>query len=216
MKVLEAENDTGSDEFNGLLSQSLVLRKFGWIFFDETVCVTSIGTFHDEVNVVDILEGHDKSDDEFALESGKDVFLEFGIFWYFFSDKNIFGDSFHGVPFKDSFLNVLLELSLEYNTESSLSQLALNFEILKTNFSLGFWLDADVLFDFLVDSCLRFFLSCRRFCIDLLFCFVYRLSNWTNVLGRFSALLWFTAYWSDGSHGLVNKRKFIIRSWFKI
>jgi hypothetical protein len=49
------------------------------------------------------LKSHDQGNDEFALKSGEDIFLEFGVFWYFLFDENVFSDPFHGVPFENSF-----------------------------------------------------------------------------------------------------------------
>jgi hypothetical protein len=80
MQVLESENDTSSNESDRLFAQGLVLSELGRVFLYETVSIASIGAFHDKVNVVNVLKSHDQGNDEFALKSGEDVFLEFGIF----------------------------------------------------------------------------------------------------------------------------------------
>lgn len=152
MKVLQTQNDACGNESDGFFSQSLVLGKFWRVLFYETVCITAVRTLHDEVHVVNILESHDEGDNESALEGGEDIFLEFGIFWYFFSYKNIFGDSFHGILFEDAFFGVLLELGLENDTETSFSEFTLDFEIFEADFLFGFGFDVDVFLYFLIDG----------------------------------------------------------------
>ena len=127
------------------------------------------------------MESHDEGHNEFAFESGKDVFFEFGIFRYFFSDENVFGDSFHCVPFDDSFFDVLLKLGLEDDAESSFSEFALDFEVFEADFLFGFGLDGNVLLDFLVNSFVSDFFDGGSCCLGFLLWFVYRLSNRTKV-----------------------------------
>ncbi len=114
------------------------------------------------------MESHDECHDEFAFESGKDVFFEFGIFRYFFSDENVFSDSFHGIFVDDSFFDVLLKLRLENYAEPSFPEFALDFEIFEADLLFGFGLNGNVLLDFLVDCLLSDFFDCGRFCLVFL------------------------------------------------
>lgn len=69
MEILHAQNETPKDESDGILSCFFEIVESGWALIDESVGISSLGPFHDEVEELLISEGIVEGGDEliFAL-----------------------------------------------------------------------------------------------------------------------------------------------------